>query len=115
MLRRGNVFEAAVCSQINFITSVTSMFVCSSCIPRPGLFFPCINNANFPRSSSPARAQASRALHLQRVTSNGLLCDVTMSLVSNASMDLLSLNQVEKRNLHMAAVSNLSEHHRSLV
>lgn len=115
MLRRGNVSEAFFYSQITSLLLLTSMFVCSSCIPRPGLFFPCINNANFPRSSSPARAQASRALHLQRVTSNGLLCDVTMSLVSNASMDLLSLNQVEKRKLHMASVSNLSEYHRSLV
>ena len=59
----------------------------------------------------------SRAQRLQRVTYNGFLSDVTMSLESNARtrMDLLSVNQVEERKLHMAAVSNLARHHRALV
>ena len=46
---------------------------------------------------------------------NGFLSDVTMSLESNASMDLLSVNQVEERKIHMAAVGNLARDHRALV
>jgi len=47
--------------------------------------------------------------------SNGFLGDVSMTLESNASMDLLSVSQVEEKKLHMAAVSNLARHHRALV
>jgi len=57
----------------------------------------------------------SRAQRLQPVTSNGFLGDVSMTLESNASMDLLSVSQVEEKKLHMAAVSNLARHHRALV
>ena len=46
---------------------------------------------------------------------NGSLSDVTISLESNASIHLLSVNQVEERKIPMAAVGNLARHHRALV
>ena len=46
---------------------------------------------------------------------NDFLSDVTMTLESNTRMDLLSVNQVEERKMHMAAVDNLARNHRALV
>ena len=101
----------------SLLTSVTCMSVWISCIPCLGLLiiFFFTDNVNFPLSSSPARAcfRARNVYNAWRI--NGFLCDVTISLESNASMDLLSVNQVEERKIHMAAVGNLARHHRALV